>query len=412
MNKMVLIADHDANFINQTARYLAVKGFTVHAARDGAEALKKFYELLPDVIILDVLLPKVSGYQVVREIRHNQHGKTAKIIVTTGVVKSASLLAKFREKGSNADLIMDKPFILPDLLEHLARMLNIPWEELDDAKPTDKQGHKFAAPPKREEIKPRPGSPPPKQSSGSGTSREPEWSGLLEDSPLYRVLAKLHKSRATGRLRVESEGNKLNIMFERGQVIAVLSNYIVSSTLGRYLVEEGIVAEKFYEQAWRIAKESNRPVGQVLIESKHLSRPDLNKALIFHMEDKLSSVITARIGRFAFYRGNIAPDIEPHQINLARVIFETLEKRSKDGVVAKKIDPLMNQFVHPEDDPPFTRDELRQFPEKAEVLDMTDGARTVKQILGSLANPRKAITDIYILRMMKMIRFSEERRPA
>lgn len=68
-NTKILVVDDDRN-INELLRlYLEKEGYAVQSAYDGTEAVKKFGELAPDLILLDIMLPGMDGWQVCREIR-------------------------------------------------------------------------------------------------------------------------------------------------------------------------------------------------------------------------------------------------------------------------------------------------------------------------------------------------------
>ena len=65
----VLVVEDEESFVDALMVSLRREGFLVHVARDGAEALQMFDDIGPDLILLDVMLPKLSGVDVCREIR-------------------------------------------------------------------------------------------------------------------------------------------------------------------------------------------------------------------------------------------------------------------------------------------------------------------------------------------------------
>ena len=65
----ILLAEDEESFVDALVVGLGREGFQVTVARDGAEALRLFDEAKPDVILLDLMLPKVSGIDVCRTIR-------------------------------------------------------------------------------------------------------------------------------------------------------------------------------------------------------------------------------------------------------------------------------------------------------------------------------------------------------
>lgn len=67
----ILIVDDDNNIAELIALYLTKECFETKIVNDGEEALKEFRKFQPDLIILDLMLPGIDGYQVCREIRHS-----------------------------------------------------------------------------------------------------------------------------------------------------------------------------------------------------------------------------------------------------------------------------------------------------------------------------------------------------
>ena len=68
-NNTILMIDDDKNMCRIVTLYLEKEGFNVVAEHDGAEGLKRFKELAPGLVLLDIMLPSVDGWQICREIR-------------------------------------------------------------------------------------------------------------------------------------------------------------------------------------------------------------------------------------------------------------------------------------------------------------------------------------------------------
>ena len=110
-----MIAD-DSPVTRQILRdMLESEGFEIVAeAKDGREAFKKFRELRPDIIFMDLMMPKVDGFTICREIKRIQ--KDAKIIVSSGVAYE-STKHKLMEIGITT--FLSKPFEEEELHEIL-----------------------------------------------------------------------------------------------------------------------------------------------------------------------------------------------------------------------------------------------------------------------------------------------------
>ena len=120
MSELVLIADDDPDILELVRLRLKRCGYETVLARDGAEALAAAREFLPDIAVLDVTMPCMTGYAVTREMRSNPATKDIPVILLTARVQSHDV-AKGLEAGANDYLA--KPFSPEELQRHVAAVL-------------------------------------------------------------------------------------------------------------------------------------------------------------------------------------------------------------------------------------------------------------------------------------------------
>jgi DNA-binding response OmpR family regulator len=104
---LVLVADDDEDILSLIAFRLGRDGYRVLKARDGEEALSLARERSPELIILDVRMPKMTGLDVVRELRASEGFTRVPIILLTASVQDDSVQRGF---DAGADEYMKKPF--------------------------------------------------------------------------------------------------------------------------------------------------------------------------------------------------------------------------------------------------------------------------------------------------------------
>lgn len=112
--KKVLIVDDEDGILDVLSMALEAKGFDVQCAHDGAEGVEKAKSFLPDVVILDIIMPRMDGWEACRAMRQEQKLDKSKIILLT----TSHKLKQAKEAGAN--LVMLKPFDLDQLVQAIA----------------------------------------------------------------------------------------------------------------------------------------------------------------------------------------------------------------------------------------------------------------------------------------------------
>jgi DNA-binding response OmpR family regulator len=116
----VLIADDDLEILGLTRSLLRRRGFEVFEASDGDEAMRQLLENRPDLVILDVMMPGQSGWEVCRSIRETDSLKDMGVIMLTGV---GERLNEMTSPLYGADAFLDKPFEFAALDQLISQVL-------------------------------------------------------------------------------------------------------------------------------------------------------------------------------------------------------------------------------------------------------------------------------------------------
>jgi two-component system response regulator RegX3 len=126
-NPRVLLVEDEEAFVEALTIGLEREGFEIEVARDGAEALDRFDDLDPDLVLLDVMLPTVSGLDVCREIRRRSQVPIIMVTARTSEIDTVVGL----EVG--ADDYVTKPYRLRELVARMRAVLRRPRTDGDPA---------------------------------------------------------------------------------------------------------------------------------------------------------------------------------------------------------------------------------------------------------------------------------------
>ncbi len=121
MTKKILIVDDEPNIVTSLEFLMQREGYQVAVAVDGDEALAKVAEFTPDLVLLDIMLPKKSGFEVCQEVRLNPMWQAIKIVMLTAKGRDTEV-----QKGLaiGADAYMTKPFSTKELVARVKQLLD------------------------------------------------------------------------------------------------------------------------------------------------------------------------------------------------------------------------------------------------------------------------------------------------
>ncbi len=107
MTHTVLVVEDEPNIVLSLQFILKQAGFTVRVARDGEQALRAIDDYVPDLVVLDIMLPKQDGFSVCEAIRGNDKCRDVKIIMLSAKSRESD---KERAMALGADEFVTKPF--------------------------------------------------------------------------------------------------------------------------------------------------------------------------------------------------------------------------------------------------------------------------------------------------------------
>jgi len=120
--KKVLIADDEPNIVAAIEFLLKQRGYDVYTAADGGEALRAVERIVPDLVVLDVMMPQTSGYEVCQTIRRRPEWRHIKVLMLSAKGRDAEVV---KGVAMGADLYVTKPFSTRELMARIDGLLGI-----------------------------------------------------------------------------------------------------------------------------------------------------------------------------------------------------------------------------------------------------------------------------------------------
>ncbi len=131
MAKKILVVDDDQNLLKMVESRLQANGYAVITARDGQEGLEKAKAEMPNLILLDIIMPRMDGREALKKLRENDETKSIPVIMLTVKGEVDDIVQSLVHNGA-IDYIV-KPYVALDFLAKIKNALRADKEELGGA---------------------------------------------------------------------------------------------------------------------------------------------------------------------------------------------------------------------------------------------------------------------------------------
>lgn len=364
MRPTVLCVDDDRNLCQILGKALHGEGYAVRTAHDGEEALASIREEPPDLLLLDLLLPKRDGFSVLEALR-GMEGEAAKVpvVLLSGCLRSPEYVARAQSLGAGA--LLTKPVPLEELLQTVASHLTTT-------------------------RRPEPGRPMP-------------LSGSLADVPFPALLHHLHGLRASGVLQLQHGKRKKSLQIRDGHPVAVKSN-LVSECFGNFLVRTGRITEEHMQESIRRLKAGEGLQGEILVAMQVLAEDEVPAVLRAQAEEKLFEIFEWSGGGFEFQLGarleagsHLSLDRSP-----ANVILDGVRRRFPMARVDAFLAAHADRFVAQGESPFYRFQEIDLEPEEATLLRTLDGTRTLRDVARGTEGIRRTLYGLVVTDLLEL----------
>lgn len=263
--RRILVVDDDPWIAKMLEFVVTDAGHTAVVCKDGVDAVDKFAATMPDLVMVDVVLPRLDGLKVCEQIKRTPIGRLTPVLVFSGIYRDSTEALKF-----GADAFVAKPFT-PQQVGALIKQL---LPALPEPAPPDLAGPA---------LKPAPGEVP------------------LAREPLPRTLGRLAREGRTGVLTLRSRVGIKYLFFEKGNVVQVRSP-ATASGITTALLARGRVTPAQLENLEKTARESQgkKLLSGLLVETNLVKPEELRKLVLGQMLWEIFEAFRWREGLHAF----------------------------------------------------------------------------------------------------------------
>ncbi len=258
----VLIAEDDRGVIKQLTRVVEEAGYQCISAPDGATALEEVRQAAPDLILLDLLLPKKDGRKVLATLQQEADTRDIPVVAMSGIFRGRNTARELRDAGAQG--FLEKPFAPEDLIAHLHALIGPPEQEAQD-----------------EEV--------------DESAAAPDTISLAEHTPA-EVLWAAMGGGFSGAIQFQQEKRRKVVILEGGIPRQIRSNS-AAECLGRRLFRAGRIDGEALEESLRLTREDGKRQGEALVGLGVVSQDEIDHELLAQAEDKLLEVFGWDEGR-------------------------------------------------------------------------------------------------------------------
>lgn len=381
-----LVVEDDATVARMLRDVLEGEGFTVQVEPDGESGLRAFVEQGAELVLVDMLLPRFRGPEVIAKIRAVPNGEHIPIIVISGVFPSAAhrdelfdthRIAGYLDKPVDVDLLVDI------LHEHFSDL------------PASRFGSRLRASSAPEVV--------------DGSLLDLPSIGEFSEVPFARLLGLLFQRRTSSALMLRRGTVKKIVYFQKGIPVFVKSN-LLSECLGRVMVAERLITQEECDGSLEHKRQApHLRQGEILMGMGSISPHDLDFALELQMQTKLLEIFSWLDGTFQINPWPSQP--VPHvalSMAPATLIYEGTTRTMSVARVKRDVRVLGDRPLIHSREPTF-RDQVEQIEARSGgLVDLVDGTRSFDELLGaSPVEPETAVFVLYALWATGLIRPAE-----
>ncbi len=384
---LILVVEDNDDVRDIITIYLRRNGYAVTEAPDGMAAVDVLSTLKPNVILLDVLLPKLDGIEVLKRLRESESGKSIPVVMMSAVLQTRDL--KSETARLNVHSFLQKPFQMRTLLEKVENALNVRPRKQHTGNQVALQGTSNWRAEKRLQM-----------------VRSPlELTGKLDQIPVPEILHGIFIESRTGRLQICSGTTEKRVFFQNGLPVYAESS-VPEETLGSHLVRRGRLNKEQHDHAVQEMTRSGRHFGEVLLKLELLGPHDLFTEIESHLTEKVISIFAWQEGSYVFEEGDSwKDDVIVARMRPGRILLDGVQQYWTPSNVQRRLRITDISRTFPLDGSPYSEDLLGLSTTEARILQMVRRGLKVGDIVRHVRDLKAVTGVLYSLFVMEHLGF-------
>jgi CheY-like chemotaxis protein len=387
----VLVIEDNKDVREIVHEFLAAYGFTVSVAKDGQEGWDRFVADKPDLVLADVLLPKLNGFQVCQRIKTGP--RSVPVILMSALYKTYALQQEARTKYGADDYLI-KPLNLMDLARRICNLLGI-----ERPVPLDQR--------------PAAATTTPPETASSDAQRPPAPveekigdSGELTELPPERLIGWLVRQGRTGRLQVTAQGVTRTVYAKAGMPIYVNST-TPAEQYTQMLLAAGKITPAQLADAEVKAKQTKSMPGKFLVENGAISQATLAAYLVEEVVSRLNAILELDDGRYEFVVDEaFLQKIRRPEIEAPNLVYRAICRRVSEPRLRSRFERRLERVVEKNEAQLPLSGRIDWEPQHLDVFILIDGKRTVGRIMDEAhTEPLTVWQLLYTLEVFDIVRF-------
>ncbi len=389
----VLVVEDNKDVREIVHEFLAAYGFDVATAKDGQEGLDQFTAGKPDIVLADVLLPKVNGFQICQRIKT---GPTpVPVVLMSALYKTYALQQEARTKYGADDYLI-KPLNLMDLARRLCGLLGI-------ERPAPVGSEELVVESAAVEVKTPPTPTPVRPTM---VAEKIDDRGDLVALPPERLIGWVVRQGRTGRLQVVSGGQTRVVYVKAGMPIYVQSA-VPEEQYAQMLLADGKITRAQLADAEIKAKQTKSMPGKCLVESGAISQADLAAYLVKEVDMRLVAILELNQGTYEFVDDeSFLQKIRRPEIEVLTLVYRTICRRVSEQRLKGRFERRADMVVEKVEAQLPLAGRIDWEPRHLDVFILIDGERTVGAILAEAHTDLLTVWQLlYTLEVFEIVRF-------